>query len=167
MRNFIKKGGIKWLVILTLIVLLGICAIFDAMYKNVYTLSYSYRCVKKDDTEYEGDLIEAYKIYITVHVERNGKPVAGHYIWMENPTQIDRFDEIVSAGSLKQNQIKSDENGNAVFEYFPYKVNKFKPADVVNFEAKDLDGSIIIEMYIGIKFDIDLRGTTENEWYVF
>ena len=66
--------------------------------------------------------------------------------------------ETVSGGDLKINQIATDENGQAEYTYYPYTANpKFKPAGIVNFRVRDLDSSVIIEIYVQEKFDLDLR----------
>lgn len=153
MMKIIKKIGVKWSVILLLIVLLGCCTLFDVVYAQSYEITYA--CEAK-----EGYLSANSKNTVTIKVtlKRNGKPVKGHLLWMDPPTTV--IDgERVSGGDLKVNQIATDENGQAEYVYYPYTANpRFKPAGVVDFRVRDLDSSVIVEIYVQKRFELDLRG---------
>lgn len=150
--QIIKRIGIKWTVIILIVLLLAGCTLFDVFYAQSYDLSYTYKAK-------EGYLSADSKntVTITVTLTQNGKPVEGHLLWMDSPTMV-LDGETVSGGDLKINQIATDENGQAEYTYYPYTANpKFKPAGIVNFRVRDLDSSVIIEIYVQEKFDLDLR----------
>lgn len=150
--QILKKIGIKWTVVILIVLLLACCTLFDVIYAQSYDLSYTY-------TAKNGYLSADSKntVTITVTLTRNGKPVAGHLLWMDSPTMV-LDGETVSGGDLKINQIATDANGQAEYTYYPYTANpKFKPAGVVNFRVRDLDSSIIVEIYVQERFDLDLR----------
>ena len=150
--QIIKRIGIKWTVIILIVLLLAGCTLFDVIYEQSYNLSYTYKAK-------EGYLSADSKntVTITVTLTQNGKPVEGHLLWMDSPTMV-LDGETVSGGDLKINQIATDENGQAEYTYYPYTANpKFKPAGIVNFRVRDLDSSVIIEIYVQEKFDLDLR----------
>ena len=154
--KFFKKIGVKWTVILLLIAVLAGCTLFDLAYAQSYELTYTY-------TAKEGNLSADSKNTVTIEVTltRNGKPVAGHLLWMDSPTMI-LDGEKVSGGDLKVNQIATDEEGRAEYIYYPYTANpKFKPAGVVDFRVRDLDSSVIVEIYVQKKFSLDLRAGEE------
>ncbi len=163
MKSFLKKIGVKWCVVLLIVCIVGAATIFDAFYKKAYAFDYDLSFVKQNGEPFEGQISDAYKVMIRVKLVRGGKPVSGHLLWMENPTMTDTYDQTVSGGNLKQNQVKTDENGEAVFEYFPYKVNPmFKPAGIVDFDVRDMDASVFIEMRVGMKLSIDVRNKTDD-----
>ncbi len=150
--KIIKKIGTKWTVVLLIVAVLAGCTLFDLVYAQSYKLSYTY-------TAKEGYLSADSKNTVTIEVTltRNGKPVSGHLLWMDSPTMI-LDGERVSGGDLKVNQVATDENGKAEYTYYPYTANpKFKPAGVVDFSVRDLDSSIIVEIYVQEKFSLDLR----------
>ena len=132
--------------------LLAGCTLFDVIYAQSYDISYTY-------TAKDGYLSADSKntVTITVTLTQNGKPVEGHLLWMDSPTMV-LDGETVSGGDLKINQIATDENGQAEYIYYPYTANpKFKPAGIVNFRVRDLDSSIIVEIYVQERFELDLR----------
>ncbi len=148
-----KKIGAKWTALLLLVTLLGCCALFDFVYAQAYEIAYTYAAK-------EGRLSADSKntVTITVTLTRGGKPVKGHLLWMDSPTTV-LDGEKVSGGDLKINQIATDGNGRAEYVYYPYNANpKFKPAGVVDFRVRDLDSSVVVEIYVEEKFQLDLRG---------
>lgn len=163
MKSLIKKIGVKWFVVILIVLVFLSATVFDSIYKNAYSLEYSLSYVDKNGDPFEGQISNAYKTLIKVKLLRNGKPIEGHLLWMENPSMTDKYGQTVSGGNLKQNQCKTDENGEAVFEYFPYKVNAlFKPAGEVNFDVRDMDASVFIEMRVGMTFTIDVGDKTNG-----
>ena len=105
--QIIKRIGIKWTVIILIVLLLAGCTLFDVIYAQSYDLSYTYKA--------KGGYLSADSkntVTITVTLTQNGKPVEGHLLWMDSPTMV-LDGETVSGGDLKINQIATDENGQA------------------------------------------------------
>lgn len=86
-------------------------------------------------------------VTIEVLITKNGKPIEGHNLYMFP----------VNGGTMKQNRVKTDSNGCAIFTYYPYRSTVLMPAKTINMRCYDEDNSIFVVVNAVTDFDINLR----------
>ena len=148
--RFLKKIPLKLIIVIVLVVVFCGCWLMDYCIAQSYDIAYTYESVFGDLTANQRNVVT-----ITVTVTRNGKPAAGHSLWMENPL-AHQDGEWISGGQLQKNLVITDENGQAVFTYYPYTANKLKPANFVKFVVKDQSNSLVVEVNASKTFWLEL-----------
>ncbi len=140
MMDFLKKIPVKFVIAAILVLVFCVCWLVDYCIAQTYEINYTYESVYGDLTADQRNTVT-----IVVTLTQNGKPVAGHSLWM-NPPLAYQDGEWISGGQMQKNLVVTDENGQAVFTYYPYTANKLKPANFVKFVVKDQSNSLIVEV---------------------
>lgn len=86
-------------------------------------------------------------VTITVQLTRFGKPVKGHYLFMIS----------LNSGTMQKNREQTDENGCAVYVYYPYRASVLMPATTVTLRVYDESNSIFVVVNASLDFEIDLK----------
>jgi hypothetical protein len=138
-----EKGSgknMKYTVIAALALILGFMWAYDAIRAKSYTVELSHI----DTTTPVAD--GATPVNMKIKVTRNGKPQAGHSIFILP----------LDGGKFFAYRAVTDETGQASFIYYPYRATALMPAKTVHIQAVDESNSTFIEVNAKLVFSLDL-----------
>ena len=138
--RFIKRH-IKLAVFLIAAAALGAMYAYDAVRAGSYKVELA---SPLPETVYADG---ATPVDIAVRVTRRGRPQAGHYL----------FALPVDGGRFTAYRAETDENGEAVFTYYPYRAMILLPAKTVEIRIIDESNSVFFEVNAELPVYIDLK----------
>lgn len=146
MRSFIKRHP-KIFITIVFVVIVLFCYVFDFCISK----SYQFEVVSVSPEVIHADPQQP--VEITIKLTRYGKAVSGHDLYAlpvgEN-----------AAGVFRQNRIRTDEQGLAVFVYYPYKATMFVPAAPVDIQIVDESNSILFVINAEFFMVLDIQEGT-------
>lgn len=109
---------------------IGVLLVFDLVRASLYNVEFV------DIQPTPGIADGNTEVTLTVQVTRGGTPQAGHDLYI-----ISR-----NGGKFAANRVRSDEQGCAVFTYYPYLATKTTPLTNVSLVVRDESNSIFMEV---------------------
>ncbi len=135
-----KKNGLKYIILLALILFFSVCFAFDYAWAKTYNIE----VVSVSDTSPYADSKE--RVEIVVRVTHFGKAIRNHEIY-----------SLPNAGSMVAYTTTTDNDGYATLTYAPYTATAFIPAKDVEIVIRDQSNSVFIEINASTTVTLNLR----------
>ena len=140
--TYLKKNP-KYLVIIALILIFCVCYVID----YAIARSYDFEITSMPSVVYADP---QQPVEITIQLTRNGVPVVGHDLYAHTTGPN-------AAGKFQQNRVRTNENGEATFIYYPYRATVTIPAKPVDIRVIDESNSKILVIHAEFNFVLDLQ----------